>query len=195
MPTPLRSALLLSFAFAVLTVAPAVAQERSIQGQVTDANTGTPLPGVNVVARGTDVGTATDADGNYRLTVPAEVDSLVFSFVGYEAQTVAIGGRSVIDVQLRLAVEQLQDVVVTALGVERAERSLGYATQEVEGENLTFTNESNAIGSLAGKIAGARVVGSSGASLGGTSTIKIRGVNSLSGEGQPTELHVRRKAE
>src|SRR5690606_26328088 len=128
--------------------------------------------------KGTTLGTATDADGRYELTLPDGGGILQFSYIGFETQEVAVNNQTVIDVSLVADVTSLELVVVTALGVTREERSLGYATQQVEGENLTFTKEQNVLGSLAGKVAGVQVVGSTGASMGGTQKIKIRGVNS-----------------
>lgn len=160
--------------------------QQEIAGTVTDAQTGSGLPGVNVfVPSDPSIGSSTDENGEYNLTVPDEVDSLSFSFVGYEQVNVPINNRSVINIEMSPQVQAFEDVVVTALGISRDERSIGYSTQEVEGEDLTYSKEQNVIGSLAGKIAGVRVTGSSGASMGGTQTIKIRGINSLDGEGQP----------
>ncbi len=160
-------------------------REQEISGTVVDAETGDPLPAVNVLAVGTSTGTTTNNSGYYELSAPDGADSLRFSFIGYRTISVAIGGRSQIDARLAPEVQQFNEMVVTALGISRDERSVGYSVQEVDGENLTFSKEQNVIGSLAGKISGVRVTGSSGASMGGTQTIKIRGVSSLSGEGQP----------
>lgn len=157
----------------------------TITGKVTDAETNDPMPGVNIKIKGRNQGTSTDVNGNYDLEVPSLQDTLIFSFVGYESQTVAIGGRYTINVALEARALSGSEMVVTALGINREERSIGYATQQVGGEDLSYTNEKNVIGSLAGKVAGVQVSGSSGASLGGTETIKIRGVNSINGEGQP----------
>jgi len=154
------------------------AQGQSISGRVTDAQDGGPLPGVNVVAVGTTVGTTTNAQGLYGLDVPANVDSVSFSFVGYATQTVAIGGRSEIDVALQPQVQQLGDVVVTALGIERQERSLGYAVQEVSGADLAETEQDNLVDALRGKVAGAQIT-STGGSPGQSSRIVLRGVTSL----------------
>ncbi|WP_428235113.1 SusC/RagA family TonB-linked outer membrane protein [Gracilimonas sp.] len=156
----------------------------TISGTVTDAETNEPLPGVNIQVKGTTIGTSTGPNGDYELDAPSLQDTLLFSFVGYETQEVPINGNTQIDVAL-VVVPLSQDLLVTALGINRSERSIGYATQQVNGEDLTYSNENNVIGSLAGKIAGVQVTGSSGASLGGTQSIKIRGVNSINGEGQP----------
>lgn len=154
------------------------AQGQTVSGLVTDAQDGEPLPGVNVVAVGTNTGTTTDRQGEYDLSVPATADSLSFSFVGYATQTVAVGGRSTIDIALQPRVQQLRDVVVTALGVEREERSLGYAVQEVSGADLADTEEGNIVDALRGKVAGAQIT-STGGSPGQSSRIVLRGVTSL----------------
>ena len=162
------------------------ARQQTISGTVRDVQSGETMPGVNVfVTSNPSTGTSTDEDGAYSLTVPDDADSLSFSFVGFQSQQVAINGRSTIDIQLQPEVQAFEEMVVTALGISREERSIGYSTQQVDGENLTFAQDQNIIGSLSGKIAGVQISGSSGASMGGTETIKIRGVNSLSGEGQP----------
>lgn len=162
----------------------AVDAEHTVRGKVVD-DTGEPLAGVSIVLKGTTTGTTTDVGGIYALTLQEPTGVLQFSFIGFTTQEVNIENRTTIDVTLVPDVTSLTEVVVTALGVSREERSLGYATQEVEGKNLTFTKEQNVLGSLSGKIAGVQVVGSSGASMGGTQKIKIRGVNSINGSDQP----------
>lgn len=158
--------------------------DHSVSGRVVDES-GEPLAGVSVILKGTTTGTSTDATGGYSLTVPSENGTLQFSFIGFLTKEEPINNRTVIDVTLQLDIKTLNEVVVTALGITREQRAIGYSTQEVQGENLTYTKEQNVIGSLAGKIAGVQVVGSSGASMGGTQKIKIRGVNSITGNDQP----------
>jgi TonB-linked SusC/RagA family outer membrane protein len=158
--------------------------EHTVSGQVND-DVGDPLAGVSIVLKGTTVGTTTDANGTYTLTLPDGTGILQFSFIGFATQEVAVGNQTTINISLLPDVTSLSEIVVTALGISREERSLGYATQEVDGEKLTFTKEQNVLGSLAGKVAGVQVVGSSGASMGGTQKIKIRGVNSITGGDQP----------
>ncbi len=155
----------------------ALAQTDTVTGTVTD-RTGASLPGVNVVVPGTTTGTTTDAQGEYQLAVPQEADSLRFSFVGYEQQTVAINGRSVIDVQLALGVQELEDVVVTALGIERVQRELGYSTQQIDAEELSPNDVGNIVTALSGRVAGVRVVNTGGAP-GQSARIILRGVTSL----------------
>jgi TonB-linked SusC/RagA family outer membrane protein len=162
--------------------APAV--EHKVTGKVLDdQNDG--LAGVSIVLKGTTTGTTTGSDGTYELTLPEPTGVLVFTFIGFATQEIAVDNRTVIDITMMPDVLSLTEVVVTALGISREERSLGYATQEVKGTNLTFTKEQNIIGSLAGKVAGVQVIGSPGASMGGTSKIKIRGVNTLTGSDAP----------
>src|SRR5690606_15034178 len=159
--------------------------EHTVSGVVTEAEDSGPLAGVSVILKGTSIGTATDVDGRYSLTLPDGGGILQFSYIGFETREVPVNNQSVINIALSPDVTALNVVVVTALGVTREERSLGYATQQVDGEKLTFTKEQNVLGSLAGEVAGVQVVGSSGASMGGTQKIKIRGVNSITGGDQP----------
>ena len=180
-----KSITLLILIFLSLNLSISYAQTREISGRVTATDDGAPLIGVSVLLKGTSIGTTTDQNGNYGLPVSGNNSVLVFRYIGYLSQEAVIGNRSVLDVALTPDAQQLGEVVVTALGIKRSERSLGYSTQPVKGEDLTLTNEQNVIGSLAGKIAGAQVTGSSGASLGGTQKIKLRGVNSINGGGQP----------
>lgn len=163
----------------------ALAQQVNVSGTVTGADSGIPLPGVSVIVKGTTTGVTTSADGTFQISVPNQESVLLFRFLGYEVQETRVGNQRVFNVRLNPDNKQLQEVVVTALGIQREERSLGYSTQEVKGEDLTLTKEQNVLGSLAGKVAGVQVTGSSGASMGGTQKIKIRGVNSITGGGQP----------
>ncbi|MEO6069841.1 MAG: SusC/RagA family TonB-linked outer membrane protein [Chitinophagaceae bacterium] len=179
----MRKVLLLLAAVFVLLPLYSVAQSRQINGTVTDER-GDPLPLVSVVEKGTSNGTTTSASGSYMLTVSGNKSVLIFSYAGMKSQELLLGTGSTYNVSL-LASGSLSEVVVTALGITRKERSIGYSAQQVKGENLTLTKEQNVIGSLAGKIAGVQVIGASGASLGGTQKIKIRGVNSLNGNDQP----------
>ncbi len=174
------SILLLGFMlFAMVTYA-----QKTIRGKVTDGADGNGIPGVSVLVKGTSAGSTTQADGTYTINVPSNGNALIFKYLGFDTQEVAIGDKTVINVSLSSSSETLEGVVVTALGIKRSEKSVGYATQTVKGDNLTLTKEQNVIGSLAGKIAGVQVTGSSGANMGGTQKIKIRSVNSVNGSGQ-----------
>src|SRR5690554_3867795 len=182
MKTNLRVMLMLILLFAFLSIS-SHAQAQTVSGKVVSAEDGAGLPGVNVVLQGTTIGTVTDIDGNYTLDAPSN-GTLVFSFIGFTTQQVAISNRSVVDVQLSSDIQQLSEVVVTALGIVREERSLGYSTQEVGAEELNKTRESNVVNALSGKVAGVQITGSGG-TLGGSSRITIRGINSISGNNQP----------
>lgn len=165
-------------------------QEGSVMGTVTDAETGDPLVGVNIVISQMGIGTATDANGEFELeSIPEGEYELTARYIGYttlqEMIVVTDDEQTTVNLEMSVSTSELSELVVTALGITRDERSVGYAAQEVGGDDLTLSKEQNVIGSLSGKIAGVQISGSSGASLGGTQTIKIRGINSLSGEGQP----------
>lgn len=160
------------------------AQERTVTGKVTSSEDGSALPGVNVVLKGTTTGTVTDVTGTYTLSVPGSGGVLVFTFIGLESQEIEIGERSVVDVQLAADVQQLTEVVVTALGIEKERKALGYAIQEVGGDQLTVAREGNLVNSLAGRVAGAQITNSSG-SVGASSRIVLRGASSLTNNNQP----------
>ncbi len=119
--------------------------QTSVTGTVTDADNGGTLPGVSVQVKGTSLGTVTDMDGKYSLQVPEDAAALIFSFVGMETQEVAYTGQTVVNVDLKTSAQKLDEVVVTALGVSREKKSLGYATQEVQGEALLTANNDNSV--------------------------------------------------
>ena len=172
------------FFFSLIVCLFALAQvhaQRTVSGRVTD-DVGEGLPGVNVVIKGTTNGTTTDIDGNYRLDVD-ENAVLVFSYVGFETQEINIGGRTTVDVTMGGAVE-LDEVVVTAIGIERESRKLGYGVSQIGSDELTVAREANIASSLQGKITGVQIVPQSG-NLGGSVAIRIRGVTSLSGRNSP----------
>ena len=169
---------------ALLSVVNAQAQDLTISGTVTGEESGEALPGVNVIVKGTTQGTVTDIEGNYTISVAAGAETLSFSFIGYETQEVPINGQSQINATLTSDTQQLSEVVVTALGIEREERSLGYSVQEVQGEDLNKVNETNVVNSLQGRVSGVQINGNQGG-LGGSSRILIRGANSVAGQNQP----------
>lgn len=160
------------------------AQERTISGKVTSEEDNATLPGVTVMLKGTTSGTTTDMDGNYKLSVPSQGGTLVYSFVGMASQEIEIGTRSVIDLGMAADAQQLAEIVVTALGVEREKKALGYSVQEVKGKMLDQSKETNIVNGLAGRVAGLTVNSSSGAA-GASSRIVIRGNSSLLGNNQP----------
>ena len=156
----------------------------SISGKVTSAEDGSTLPGVNVLVKGTTLGTVTDIDGNYRLDVPADATTLIFSFIGLHPQEVNIGNRSVIDVKMASDVTELSEVIVTAIGIEKEERSIGYAATEVDSETLTKGQDRSVLNSLQGKVAGVNISSGSGAP-GSSTRVILRGASTLTGGNQP----------
>lgn len=158
-------------------------QEVRVTGRVTSAEDNTGLPGVSVVVRGSQQGTITDADGNYSILVPNSDATLVFSFIGFAEQEVPLNGRTVVDLALEPSMEQLNEVVVTALGIEREERSLGYDVAKVEGEDLRQVSQENVLNSLAGRVPGVTINQTSGP--GSSISVIIRGARSLTTDNQP----------
>jgi TonB-linked SusC/RagA family outer membrane protein len=156
--------------------------QTSVTGTVSDADNGGTLPGVSVLVKGTSIGTTTDMDGKYSLQVPDDATALVFSFVGMETQEVAYTGQTTIDVGLVGNALNLDEVVVTALGVSREKKSLGYATQEVDGDELNKVSRDNFVNSLSGKVAGVQIKSST--NMGGSSNVIIRGSSSMTQNNQ-----------
>lgn len=168
----------------MLAIDHAWSQGRTVTGTVTSEEDGSPLPGVNVVFKGTTSGTVTDVTGKYSLSVPPEGGTLIFSFIGLITREVEIGDRSILDVTLAEDVRQLGEVVVTALGVERESRTLGYAVEKLDGSEITQSRNASLLNSLQGKVAGMQVTNSSGAP-GSSNKVIIRGFTSLSGGNNP----------
>lgn len=164
----------------IFTAVEAQAQ-KSITGTVKDKSGS--LTGVSVSIKGTKVGTQTDSYGKFSITA-AEGQTLTFRFIGYEAQEVKIGSTDVVNVTLLETNNSLNEVVVTALGIKREKKSLGYAVQEVKGESLVQAREVNVANALTGKVAGLQINRSSNGP-GGSSKITLRGNNSLTGDNQP----------
>ncbi len=181
----MRKILLLCFTllFAV-GISNSWAQERTVSGKVTSIENGDPLPGVNVVLKGTTAGTVTDIDGNYRVSVPSDGGILVFSFIGLASEEITIGSRSVIDLQMSPDVQQLSEVVVTAIGIEQDSRRLGYSVEKLDASKVQGVSEPDALRAMQGKVAGVNIVGSSG-TPGASTRITIRGNSSLLGNNQP----------
>ncbi|HEY3402260.1 MAG TPA: SusC/RagA family TonB-linked outer membrane protein [Ohtaekwangia sp.] len=160
------------------------AQERTITGKVTASEDGSPLPGVNVVVKGTTTGTVTDAEGSYRLSVPESGSILIFSFIGLVTQEVEIAGRSVVDLPMQQDIQQLGEVVVTAVGIEREKKALGYSVESVGGDRVSQVAEPDPLRALTAKVPGVNIISSSGAP-GSSTRITIRGNTSLLNNNQP----------
>ncbi len=163
---------------------PLLAQNKIVSGTVTDSSDGSPLPGVSIVVQGTTNGTQTDFDGNYTMSVNTG-DVLVFSFVGMGTQTITVGASNSINVQMQEDASQLEEVVVTALGVKRQKKSLTYATQQVETAGIDEARpQQNLVNSLSGRVAGLSIQ-RSGNGVSGASKVLLRGNRSIAGSSQP----------
>ena len=164
------------------TVRKASADNSTVRGRVVDVS-GDPLIGATIREKGGTRGTVTDIEGNFILSVP---DSAVLqvSFVGYESIEVSVGGRKTLEIQLRENTVMLDNVIITALGLEKKEASLAYSIQKVKGEELTRMKEVNMITALAGKAAGVQINKNS-SGIGGSAKVSLRGIRSASGDNQP----------
>jgi len=167
----------------VLGTHPMLAQSKTVTGTVTDAGDGSPLSGVNVLVQGTQNGTQTDFDGKYTINASAG-DVLVFSYLGMMNKSVTVGSSNTINVSMDEDAEQLGEVVVTALGIKRKEKTLTYSQQTVGGDDITKTKDINFVNAIAGKAAGVEVRQSS-SGPGGSTKIQIRGHKSASGDSSP----------
>lgn len=179
--------LLLCIFVAVLLVSPTFAArnlDKTIKGKVTSKIDGAALPGVSIVVKGSQLGTSSDASGNYSINVnEASKPVLVFSYIGHETQEVVVGNQSVIDVVLVEGVETLNETVVTALGLSREKRSLGYSVAEVNGKDISRVAQENVLNSLAGRVPGVTISSTGG--TGSSVSMIIRGATSLSSDNQP----------
>jgi TonB-dependent SusC/RagA subfamily outer membrane receptor len=171
--------------FAVLTFVVSIsaqAQEKSISGTVTSQSDGATLPGVSVVLKGTTTGTETDFDGKY--TINASVgEILTFSFLGMKTKEVTVGASNTLNVVLEEDADQLDEIVVTALGVKKTRKSLTYAAQDIDAAELNTVKQTNPMNSLSGKVAGLNITRSA-SGTGGSVKVVLRG-NSSIGSNQP----------
>lgn len=175
---------LLYFIMAFVFIANVVmAQTRTVTGTVTDKADGGPIPGVSILVKGSSIGAQTNAEGKYSIAVP-QGGTLAFKFVGYVSKEVTVGASNIVNVSLEQDSKQLGEVVVTALGVTKVKRDLGYATQTVKGDQLSDKGDVNIINTLQGKVAGVEITGSSG-NAGASSNIILRGISSFTGSNSP----------
>ena len=174
---------LLSFALFLVCTAASIAQKMTVSGKVTSSDNGTEMPGVNIVQKGTQKGAGTNAMGNYSIEVTGANPVLIFSFVGYEPQEIAVGNRNVVDLVMKPGAEILSEVIVTALGIRREEKSLGYSVGKLQGKDLNRVVNENILNSMSGKLAGVSInqTGGTGSSV----SMIIRGAKSLSNDNQP----------
>jgi TonB-linked SusC/RagA family outer membrane protein len=171
----------LLFAFFAIGLQALLAQTKEITGAVTSADDGSTIPGVSVSVKGTTLGTITDLDGKYIIKVPQNATTLLFSFVGMQTKELPIEG-SVVNAVLESDVVGINEVVVTALGISREKKSLGYAVQEVDGDEVNKTKGDNFVSSLSGRVSGVQVKNST--NFGGSTNVVIRGSSSLTQNNQ-----------
>lgn len=164
-----------------LGVAWSTEAQRMIKGLVSDQN-GSPLIGVNILVQGTTTGTVSDENGYYALNIQAEDKILVFSYTGFTTQEMTIGSSSTIDISLAEGV-QMQEMVVTAMGITRDKKEIGYAIEEIKGEQLQRVGESDPLRAMQGKLAGVNITGSS-SQPGSATRLTIRGLKSFFGNNQ-----------
>jgi len=171
-----------AFLFA-LSMSTMVAQTRTITGKITASSDGTGIPGVNIQVKGTQKGTSSNASGTYSLDVSGASPVLSFTSIGFDAQEIKVGNRNVVDVVLTSSTQELNEVVVTALGIKREEKSLGYSVGKVSGKDLNRVVTENVLNGLSGKLAGVSInaTGATGSSV----SMIIRGAKSLSNDNQP----------
>lgn len=168
--------------FALLGRQQVQAQDAKVSGVVTARSDAQRIPGVIVTVKGTNRGTSTDADGKFSI-VAKPTDTLHFTFIGYSAIDQVVNTNKVVNVALESTESRLNEVVVTALGISREKRSLGYAVQELKAKDIGEVRETNLVNALAGKLAGVTVTNSQGNM--GSSRIIIRGETSIAGNNQP----------
>lgn len=157
------------------------AQDLNIKGKVQSADGY--LPGASILIKGTSRGSTTDANGDFTLNAPANA-TLVVSFIGYKTMEIPVGSKTVFDIMLESDATQFNEIVVTALGIAREKKALGYSVQEVNGKTLTQARETNLVNSLSGRLAGVQVTNSNGAP-GSSSRMIIRGASSIGSNNQP----------
>ncbi|WP_026350270.1 SusC/RagA family TonB-linked outer membrane protein [Dyadobacter beijingensis] len=181
----LRRLLLSIFAAALLAIPAFAAKlDKTIKGKVTSKIDGAALPGVSIIVKGTQVGTSSDAEGAFSINVNESTRPvLVFSYIGHETQEVTVGNESVINVVLAEGAETLNETVVTALGLSREKRSLGYAITEVDGKDISRVAQENVLNSLSGRVPGVTISSTGG--TGSSVSMIIRGATSLSNDNQP----------
>jgi len=154
--------------------------QSSVSGKVTNQSNDNPLIGVNILLKGYSIGTVTEVSGDFRLSIPDQVQDpvLIVSYIGFETREIPVSGRSKINVQLEESRRSMEEVVVTAFGVPRQKKEINYSVQEVKNKDIVESNQDNLVNALQGKLAGVQITNTSG-SPGASSHILIRGANSI----------------
>jgi TonB-linked SusC/RagA family outer membrane protein len=186
----MKKLLLLIVLFVYIGSLSLLAQTKVITGTVSSSVEGEgPIPGVTIQVKGTTIGTITDANGKYTLSVPTNATTLIFTYIGMKRQEIAIGGRSEINGVMESDIRGLDEVVVTALGISREKKALGYAVQDLGGDKLEKAKVSNIVNAFQGKLSGVQITNSDGGVASGV-RILIRGINSLSADGNNQPLFI-----
>ena len=175
---------LLSLVFLLFLTSGIMGQNRTVSGKVISEDDGLSLPGVSVIIKGTTKGSTTNLDGNYTIKGLNETDVLIFSFIGFEDQEILVGTQKEISVSMLISANELNEVIVTGLGVKRQKKEIGYSTDNIDSDVLVRSNSPNVINAIIGRSAGVQVSQGDGLD-GGTTRITIRGNNSLNGDNQP----------
>lgn len=178
----MRKCLLLIGWFVLMSIS-IYAQKQVVTGIVLAPEDNSPMAGVSILIKGTSTGTTTNSDGKFNVFCLSS-DVLVITFVGMTSQELKVGSQTNFSVTMKTEIMQLNEVVVTALGIERDKKSLGYAMQAIKGSDITQARETNLVNALSGKIAGIQVTSSNGTPR-ASSRILIRGINSIGGNNQP----------
>ncbi|UBM60189.1 SusC/RagA family TonB-linked outer membrane protein [Marinilongibacter aquaticus] len=178
----MKKQLLKHVLFFLLAACGATFAQKPVTGKVIDSS-GEALIGVSVVVQGTTLGTTTDGSGAYKINVSPN-QSLTFSYIGYKSQTVKVGNQSIIDVEMTQDDQMMNEVVVTALGISKSERTLGYATSTIKADEIQKTASPTLLGNLYGKAPGVTIQTTPGGATSGTS-VNIRGFSSITGSTQP----------
>ncbi|RTE54063.1 hypothetical protein EHW67_09055 [Arenibacter aquaticus] len=158
--------------------------QKTISGHVLEKDTNMPLIGVSVLVKGTQKGTTTDSDGNYSLTNIGNNDFLEFSYIGYSTQEISVGNQTTTNVFMDINAEQIDEVVVTALNIQRDKESLGYSVSQVSSEEVNVARENNIMNSLSGKVSGLQIT-QSNIGVDGSSRVLLRGITTINGNNRP----------
>jgi TonB-linked SusC/RagA family outer membrane protein len=176
--------ILLSLVLILSTAGLLRAQEKEVTGVVSSSSDKLPIPGVNVRVKDTSIGTISDIEGRFTLKVPPDGTALIFSYIGMQTMEVPVGSQSSFEIAMDPDTKELQEVVVTAIGIEREKKALGYAVSDVDAEQVTKKAEPDPVRALTGKVPGVNIQGGGGA-VGGNTFINIRGNSSLTQNNQP----------
>jgi|26BtaG_2_1085354.scaffolds.fasta_scaffold00475_7 TonB-linked SusC/RagA family outer membrane protein len=158
--------------------------QKTVSGQVLEKETNMPLIGVTIVVKNSPKGATTDFDGNYIINNVSETDILVFSYLGYKTQELVVGGQSTINVSLETDAQEMDEVVITALNIQRDKESLGYSVSQVSAEEVNVAKENNVMNSLSGKVSGLQIT-QANTGVDGSSRILLRGVTTINGSNRP----------